>query len=116
MESLVVSLAVAAATAITWLAYKHPEGYRLLFFALMIIVAGFTGWVIAELTGGIWGVSFLKLMVDDHPEYSLSTVAKDIRGAYAHFGRFEILVMWDALVASYLVFLRYLPRMLGPSR
>ncbi len=109
METLFVGLLLAAVSAITYIAYKHPTGYKKLWYVASWVL------VVSLAVAGIWdsSMSYTYVSLIDGLEYeqrkNIDEKLKEI-----DLPLMKIFLVTSACYA-YLLFLKYLPNILEPN-
>lgn len=110
MENLIQGLFVAAIGGLTYVAYKHPDGYSRMYWPLMgAVILSMTGILIWELGISAGLGALLPLLQDGKAEDALrATNAIKILSGW-HFAAYFVLIV-------YLMFLSALPHILGNNK
>ena len=116
-ETLIVTLSAAALSGLTIVAYKHPEGYQRIFtFALppLVMLALFI--TSAQIGALGYGISAAYDNLQKYPNDPIKEHSFPIQSMHdaSHFLITFYLYFLPAV--AYLVFLRFLPQILGLSR
>lgn len=107
MEAFLSALALAALSGVTFIAYKHPSGYRKISTKLFIaIVALIWGLMIWNASSEITFVS-VKKYIDEEQLEEAEAIAFSI--GYIKYWVYAIL----GILAIYIVILDFLPNILG---
>lgn len=109
MEPLIVGILLALLSGITWIAYKHPAGYRKIFVSIELIV------ILGASTMLTWNIAL------DFAYANLSQFVESGKHDEALAARDNLqvpqLLMWLVLgICAYLLFLLKLPEILDDNR
>jgi hypothetical protein len=114
VETLVVTLLTAAVSALAFVAYKHPVGYRQLAVPLITVTA------LSALYGVVWGVGYVTSQIrslgerlKEQPSEPLSSHDYLIRGMNAKVAWLTRIVVVSSILLAYFALLWFLPRILG---
>ena len=112
MDALFVSLILSAISGCTFIAYKHPAGYRRIIDAIRphtFWLLSLVGWFIGSITSSS---RHLKQSLSEDPKHTSESVSYSINSLYSDV----TIIIWAigiaVVSAPYLTFLYYLPRFL----
>jgi TRAP-type C4-dicarboxylate transport system permease small subunit len=116
-QPLLVTIVGAILSGLSFIAYKHPEGYRRIFVVVFPICV-FVAFIICEYhVGYIYAV--IGSAYDDlqrYPDAALKDHAFPIQELYAKREFVRTFLMYFVPAIGYLAFLRFLPEILGLGR
>lgn len=114
MDTFFWSLVLAAVSALTFIAYKHPTGFSRNIFPFLITmitvsVVGATAWYLGEMKSLTESLSSQVTNAKESINIP-SFVANSIVKQYLYF---EYTISISLVVAAYLLILKYLPRIIS---
>lgn len=113
VETLVISLILAALSGLTFVAYKHPRGYRRISIPLGVVVLMLAIWVLSLTSGAtVSSIGSLKEDLDHFPDRTLKSEEFSINSLYQCRNRMIVVLMVTVATLGYLYFLSCLPRIL----
>lgn len=113
-ESLLSGLVLAAVSAVTFIAYKHPHGYVKLFPHLTIAVVAVLLYIILmALLTAFSNASAITHLIGKYPESTIEIHAESIKKIELFASYALISIAIGFAVAIYLLILLYLPKYVG---
>jgi hypothetical protein len=113
VETFVLSLVLAALSGLTFVAYKHPRGYRKMSKPLALSVSLLAIAVLSFTLGGtLAAIGTLKDHLDVFPDQTLKSEEYCINGLYDDRNLALVVLVVTAATLGYLYFLSCLPRIL----
>jgi hypothetical protein len=112
-ETLLAGLLLAAISALTVAAYRHPRGYRRI-AGVLLLLGLFYGWgrTAGDLGGMNANIRSLSERVQD-PNPSTEMVRFTVEMLASNYKDLKWTLVITALTTAYLVFLMFLPNVLG---
>jgi hypothetical protein len=99
------------------LAYKHPTGYKNIAIPFIILISLGAIFYYFYLYGSVsYLISSLKESLDGTPNNNISSIGFKIESLYKYFNNFEYVFVVSSLSIAYLVFLIFLPNILGTQK
>ena len=116
-ESLIVTLVAAAVSGLTLVAYKHPKGYARIFAVVLPSVLMLGIFVLAGQLGGLDAmINSAYNDLQKYPEAPFKDHGFAIREMHAVRSFLRTFLAYYIPGIGYLVFLRFLPEVLGVAR
>jgi hypothetical protein len=117
IETLLYSLIVAAVSGLTFVAYRHPNGYRKIFSALVPVASmamlSVVGWNLGALGSSIQSVG---KALKNNPEEKIQSSSFSITSMNESFDYIIIAVVVGFFIIGYLFFLYKLPTILEANQ
>ena len=113
-DTLLITLAAAAISGLTVIAYKHPEGYRRIFICSLPLLVMFVLVITAFHLGSMhYSNRTAYDNLQRYPTDMLKDHAFPIRSMHDDLQALLTLYAYFVPACAYLVFLRFLPQILG---
>jgi len=113
VETFVLSLVLAALSGLTFVAYKHPRGYRRISIPLGRSVLLLAIAVLSFTLGSIFmAIGSLKDSLDDFPDQTIKSAQFTVNSLYDDRNLALVVLVVTAATLGYLYFLSCLPRIL----
>ncbi len=117
IETLIISLVLAAISGLTFIAYKHPDGYKNLATPMLIVGLMIALVSVATKMGGLWWlIGNIAEELVKKPDQSLADVEFTIRRLAESKDDIQKILAVALPTIAYLVFLWHLPNVLGVNK
>ncbi len=114
--NLFYPLIVAIITGLSWVAYKHPKGYKKIFYAIMpLIIMVLLMGVAANIGSLASGISWLSGEVAKQSGANITMIKSIADGISRDFNMLWKIIVIALVVIGYMIFLYFLPNILGIS-
>jgi len=113
INTLIASLILAALSGLTFVAYKHPSGYKKISIPLSLTIVLMVILIISYSSTGILTLIVrLKENLDLFPDNTLKSELNLINRLYHYRNLFLYVLLVSAVTLGYLFFLYHLPKLL----
>jgi hypothetical protein len=118
LTELIIGLAIALTTGITWLAYTHPKAYRIIYTPIVSYIPPiFIGSALFKI---YYPYSFLKEKLalaseDTQAPSNIQLNVADVKSLLTDYESAFILLVCVAAAVAWLTFIRFLPNLIKAS-
>lgn len=113
-ETTLIALLVPIVSGLTFVAYRHPDGYRRLMALLSPWAVGIAlGFLLSRAYQGWSSLLMARTFSEQHPDWKLETIAKEVLKGHEAMGEFFNGGLIILAAVAYLAFLLLLPLILG---
>ena len=117
IETLIYSLIVAAVSGLTFVAYRHPHGYRKMYSTLIPVASMALFTVLAWNLGGLTNIiRSVGKELKNNPEEKIQRSSYSITSMNENLDYIILAVVIGFSVIGYLFFLYKLPTILGTNK
>jgi len=114
IESLITGLVLAAVSGVTFIAYKHPNGYARMYFSLnMATLSMAFGLCVFNGLNVFGSASVINHLVSKMPDLPLSSLTVEASKLHYSLKFIACTVFVAAIILGYFALLKYLPQVLG---